>query len=133
VALRDQYDDDGILAEGPRRYHTDETIVCDPWPATLPEIEAKLASGSESRRHLLGHLVGFLSWFNRALAEDRSREVWMRGRFASTLSPEVDELDLVAHHGDEFLTTGDRWVLLVLTARPIELHPCRLVVTPPSA
>ena len=128
--LRDRYDDDGVLAEGPQRYRVDERVVCDPWPATLVEIAATLGSGSESRRVLYQHLVGFSSWFDRALAGDPRRELWVRGRFGSTLAPEVDELDLVVHYASGQLTAGDRWLLQVLTAQPIELHPYRLVVTP---
>jgi hypothetical protein len=130
VALRDRYDSDGLLAVGPERHRIDERVVCEPWPATLVEIGVTIGSSSEHRRSLFDHLVGFLAWFDRALKSDDRREVWIRGRFASTLAPEVEELDLVVHYSGLAVGPGDRWVLSALAAHPIQLPPHRLVVTP---
>jgi hypothetical protein len=130
VALRDRFDTDGILTEGPVRQRIDDVVICDPWPASLSEIESVLGSSSASRRAVFHHLVGFLSWFDSAFVLDPAREVWIRGRFASTLAPEVDDLDVVVHYSNAWVAHGDRWVLLVLTAEPINLEPVRLVVTP---
>jgi hypothetical protein len=130
VTLRDRFDAEGILIEGPERQRIDEVVICDPWPATLSEVESVLAPGSTSRRAAFRHLVGFMSWFDGAFALDPARAVWIRGRFASTLAPDVDDLDLVVHYGARGVAAGDLWVLQALTSEPINLDPVRLVVTP---
>lgn len=130
MTLGDRFDTEGILIEGPERYRTDEVVICDPWPATLFEVESVLGLGSSSRRAAFRHLQGFMSWFDGAFARDSAREVWIRGSFASTLTPEVDDLDLVVHYDAADVAAGDRWILLALTAEPLNLDPVRPVVTP---
>ncbi len=71
-----------------------------------------------------------MAWFDGSLAMDPKREAWVRGRFASTLAPEVDDLDLVVHYSALRVAEGDVWVLLALSAEPVRLDPIRVVVTP---
>jgi hypothetical protein len=88
-----------------------------------------LGSASESRRRLYAHLAGFLSWFQQALAGDQRCEVWLRGEFAATLRPEVEDLDLVVHYDGLLLSPGHSWILSILAAGPINLHPGQMDVT----
>jgi hypothetical protein len=128
VTLQDLFGDDGLLRH-PQLIEVDGAPLAVPWPATSQEIWIVLGSVSPSRRRLHAHLVGFVDWFNRAFSGDNERAVWLRGEFAATLRPEVEDLDLVVLYDGSGLTPGDSWLLRVLAAGPVNLYPGRISVT----
>ena len=129
MALRELFDDGtGLLAERPNPRVVDEVVVAEPWDVTLAEVLGVLGTGSPERDGLAFHLAGALEWFRNAWSADPRREVWLRGAFASTLWPEVNELNVVLHTGGAG-SVGDEWVLTMLSAQPLDLHPGRISVT----
>ena len=130
MVIRERYDDEtGVLQPGTVRYATDEVTVRDPWPTDLESCLGVIGRGSPQREAFAWHLAELAGWVAQALRSDPGRRLWLRGTFASTIWPDVDEVDVVLIYDDRVLARSDRWVLQLLASGPIELHPGRLSVT----
>ncbi len=81
-----------------------------------------LRPGLESGRSVDEKVIS-LPW---DVSLDAVGELWVRGPFASTLWPDVDDLDVVIFYHHARLREPDSWPLQVITSGPIDLHPGRL-------
>lgn len=117
----------GVLDLGPALYKTDEVEIHAPWTAGIEDL-ALLGNGSPERQHLLAELTQLVEWLWQACGDDPPR-IWLRGSFGSTLWSVVEELDVVVIYEPDSMSAADRWVLRLLTAGHVELHPARMTVT----